>query len=85
MLRLRDSILKLDVSRSYSETIQKPTQKLGKKDEIVVEDDSEYFKKYVNLASSSATTDSNTKTVKNDETAANTGTTGQNSKVAKFF
>jgi len=51
---------------------------------VLAEDDSEFFKKYINAATSSQPTDvTTTKSSKNDETSSTS--TGQNSKVAKFF
>lgn len=44
---IRDSVLKVDVSRPYSEVVSYPSGKKNTKEEISVEEDSEYFKKYI--------------------------------------
>ena len=56
----------MDMSRSYQEYIAPPVSKTGKKEEIVVEEDADFFKKYINLSVNSSTiqTNSNSSTSK---------------------
>lgn len=46
----------MDVSKPYSEMIPVPALKKTMKEEILIEEDSEYFKKYINVSSSSIST-----------------------------
>lgn len=46
----------MDVSKPYSEVIPIPTLKKNMKEEIMMEEDSEFFKKYINVSSSSVST-----------------------------
>ena len=55
----RDSVVKIDISRSYNDIIVQPVVKKTSKEEIVVEEDSKYFDKYINQAQSSASSTTN--------------------------
>jgi hypothetical protein len=49
-------VVKIDLSRSYNEVIPFPPGKRAAKEEIVVEEDSKFFEKYINQSQSAATT-----------------------------
>lgn len=72
----------MDVSRSFSEVIAPPVQKKTAKDEIVVEEDAEFFKKYINMVSSVGSTSVNVSS-KNDDSESSS--TNKASEVTKFF
>lgn len=73
----------MDVSRSYSEVIPPPAQRKAAKEEIMVEEDAEFFKKYINLASGVSSSASVSTSVKNEESESNS--TNRASEVTKFF
>ena len=47
-----DSVVKLDVNRPFNDVIPVPTAKKLNKEEIVVEEDSKFFEKYINQSAS---------------------------------
>ena len=51
-----DSVVKIDVSRPYNEVISVPVLKKTAKEEILIEEDSKFFEKYINLAQNNAST-----------------------------
>jgi dynein light intermediate chain 1, cytosolic len=53
-----DSVVKIDISRPYNEAIPFPPVKRAAKEEIVVEEDSKFFEKYINQSQSTATASS---------------------------
>jgi hypothetical protein len=57
-VRISDSVVKIDVSKPFNEVISQPVSKKTVKEEILVEEDSKFFEKYINQSQSSATTTS---------------------------
>ena len=51
-------MVKLDLSRSFNEVIPFPAAKRNLKEELIVEEDSKFFEKYINQSQSTATTTS---------------------------
>lgn len=50
---IADSVVKIDVDRPYSEVIPVPALKKTVKEEVLIEEDSKFFEKYINLAQNS--------------------------------
>ena len=48
--------MNVDVSKPYSEVIPVPSAKKTVKEEVIIEEDSEFFSKYINVSSSSIST-----------------------------
>lgn len=59
MLLHSDSVVKIDVSKSYSEVVAAPISKKSTKEEILVEEDSKFFEKYINQAQLSSNNNEN--------------------------
>ena len=53
----------MDMSRSYQEYIAPPVSKVTKKEEIVVEEDADFFKKYINISSNTSSVQTTTNSV----------------------
>lgn len=53
---INDSVMKMDVSKPYEEVIVSPQVKKVQKEEVMVEEESKYFEKYINIAPSTSTT-----------------------------
>ncbi len=45
---IEDSVVKMDVTKSYDEVVVAPQAKKAQREEIVVEEESKYFEKYIN-------------------------------------
>lgn len=70
---LEDSLINMDASCSYSEVVSAPLNKKVVKEEVIAEDDSEYFKKYINTTSSvTASTISNNVNSSNADQSSST-------------
>lgn len=82
-----DSTLKLDVSRPYSEVISAPVEKKVLKEEIVVEDDCEFFKKYYggNSITNSAISINDTSAVSEDNSMKDTMEKERKTEATNYF
>lgn len=84
MRKLRDSVVKMDMSRSYEEVIPVPAGKKVQKEEVVVDEDHEFFKRYINLNSSSVQPSFSTaNSAINEDTSSNS--TSRTKEVKDFF
>lgn len=73
----------MDISRPYSEVISTPAQRKAVKEELIVEEDADFFKKYINMTSNAPSTTSLSTGARNDESESNS--TAKTSEVTKFF
>lgn len=53
-------MVKIDVERGFNDVLVAPISKKQAKEEILVEEDSKFFEKYINKAQSSTTNTENT-------------------------
>lgn len=88
---ITDSVIKMDVSRSYEEVISAPQSKKQQKEELTVEEESKYFEKYINQAATSvagSVSDSTSVASGSSSSQLNTSTTEEgkkNSDATMFF